>query len=181
MEFIDCVSECAKNIIKGNVPLNPAQLRRLCRERVLALKKTSLKKKKRILQFCRREDSSVLSFHLFSVSLAVCCWAMQTAKKLVLVDPQFLEQVKVDRTYKQIQKPADSIARTCLSLDIGKTLNDDTLSDDQKVKRHLQTLNRYYQVTEEVPQLTTSKSNPLTVAAAQTKRKKNNRQTSTPY
>ena len=54
MEFIDCVSECAKNIIKGNVPLNPAQLRRLCRERsnvrVLALKKTSLKKKRRILQ-----------------------------------------------------------------------------------------------------------------------------------
>ena len=30
-----------------------------------------------------------------------------------------------------------------MSLDIGKTLNDDTLSDDQKVKRYLQTLNRY--------------------------------------
>ena len=54
MDFIDCVSECAKNIIKGNVPLNPAQLRRLRRERsnvrVLALKKTSLKKKRRVLQ-----------------------------------------------------------------------------------------------------------------------------------
>jgi len=94
----------------------------------------------------------------------------------VLVDPQFLEQLKVDREYKQIQKPADSIARTGLSLDIGKTLNDDTLSDDQKVKRYLQTLNRYYQLTDEVPQLT-SKSNALTVAAVQTKRKKRKRQT----
>ena len=49
-EFIDCVSECAKNVIKGSVP----QLRRLRRERsnvrVLASKKTSLKKKRRILQ-----------------------------------------------------------------------------------------------------------------------------------
>jgi len=101
---------------------------------------------------------------------------MQTAKKLVLVDPQFLEQLKVDRGYKQIQKPADSIARTGLSLDIGKTLN-----DDQKVKRYLQSLNRYYQLTDEVPQLTTFKSNPLTVAAVQTKRKKRKRQTWAPY
>ena len=52
-EFIDCVSECAKNVIKGNVPLKPTQLRRLRRERsnvrVLASKKTSLKKKRPIL------------------------------------------------------------------------------------------------------------------------------------
>jgi len=27
---------------------------------------------------------------------------MQAAKKLMLVDPQFLEQLKVDREYKQI-------------------------------------------------------------------------------
>jgi len=106
---------------------------------------------------------------------------MQTAKKLVLVNPQFLEQLKVDREYKQIQKPAASIARTGLNLDIGKTLNDDTLSDDQKVKRCLQILNRYYQVTDEVPQLTTSKSNPLTVAAVQTKKKKRKRQAWAPY
>jgi len=53
-EFIDRVSECAKNIIKSNVPLKPTQLRRLRRERskvtVLASKKTSLKKKRQILQ-----------------------------------------------------------------------------------------------------------------------------------
>ena len=67
---------------------------------------------------------------------------MQAAKKLMLVDPKFLEQLKVDRQYKQIQKPGDSIVKTNLSLDIRKTLNDNTLSDDQKVKRYLQTLNR---------------------------------------
>ncbi len=53
-DFLDCVSECAKNVIKGNVPLKPNQLQRLRRERnnvrALALKKTSLKKKRHILQ-----------------------------------------------------------------------------------------------------------------------------------
>ena len=107
---------------------------------------------------------------------------MQATKKLMLVDPQFLEQLKVDREYKQIQKPADSVARTNLSLDIGKTLKDDTLSDDQKVKRYLQTLNRYYQVTDEVPIATTSKSNPLTeVLAKKKKKKKKRRPTWSPY
>ena len=53
-EFIDCVSECAKNVIKGNVPLSPRQKATLRRDRnnlrSLAIKKTSLKKKRRILQ-----------------------------------------------------------------------------------------------------------------------------------
>ena len=53
-EFLDCVSECAKNIIKGNVPLNNRQMNRLRRDRkdvrALAVKKTSLKRKRQILQ-----------------------------------------------------------------------------------------------------------------------------------
>jgi len=48
-EFFGCVSECAKNVIKGTVPLKPTQLRRQRRERNKK-KKTSLKKKRRILQ-----------------------------------------------------------------------------------------------------------------------------------
>jgi len=67
-----------------------------------------------------------------------------------------------------------------LSIDIGKTLNDDTLPDDQKVKRYLQTLNRYYQVTDIVPTASTSKSNPLTVVAA-AKTKKKRRAACAPY
>ena len=90
---------------------------------------------------------------------------MQAAKKLILVDPQFLEQLKLDREYKQIQKHAESVAKTNLSLDIGKTLNDNSLSDDQKVKRYLQTLNRYLQVTNEVSESSTSKPNPLSEVA----------------
>ena len=53
-EFINCVSECAKNVIKGNVPLTNRQMARLRRERnnlkALSVKKTSLTKKRRILQ-----------------------------------------------------------------------------------------------------------------------------------
>jgi len=53
-EFIDCVSECAKNVVKGNVPMTGRQKANLRRRRkdviALAIKKTSLKKKRRILQ-----------------------------------------------------------------------------------------------------------------------------------
>jgi hypothetical protein len=52
--FLDCLSECAKNVIKGNVPLNERQMKSLRREkknlRQLSVKKTSLKKKRRIIQ-----------------------------------------------------------------------------------------------------------------------------------
>jgi len=54
-EFIECVSECAKNVIKGNVPMTgpqKANLRRRIKDvRALAIKKTSLTKKRRI---CKR-------------------------------------------------------------------------------------------------------------------------------
>jgi len=111
---------------------------------------------------------------------------MQAAKKLMLVDPQIFEQFKVDREYKQLQKPADSVVRTDLSLGIGKTLDDNTLSDDQKVKNYLQALHRYYQVSDEVPQLTTSKTNPLGEIRAidkkkKTSRKRRKRQAWSPY
>ena len=53
-QLIDCFAECSKNVLNGNIPLKPTQLRKLRREkknlRALALKKTSLKKKRRILQ-----------------------------------------------------------------------------------------------------------------------------------
>ena len=53
-EFLDCAIECAKNIIKGNVPLTNSQKTTLRRKRndlrALSVKKTSLRKKRRILQ-----------------------------------------------------------------------------------------------------------------------------------
>ena len=53
-EFVDCVSECAKNVLRGNVPLKSNQKAKLRRNqnnlRSLAIKRTSLKKKRQILQ-----------------------------------------------------------------------------------------------------------------------------------
>jgi len=53
-EFVDCVSECAKNVIKGNVPLTSRQMTTLRRKkydlRALSKRKTSLKAKRKILQ-----------------------------------------------------------------------------------------------------------------------------------
>jgi len=53
-EFVKCLCECAKNIIKGNIKMTAAQREKICRRkqsfRKLALKKTSLKEKQRIVQ-----------------------------------------------------------------------------------------------------------------------------------
>jgi len=53
-QFIDCVSECAKNVLKGNVRLTNAQMSKLRPRkedlRALSVKKTSLAKKRKITQ-----------------------------------------------------------------------------------------------------------------------------------
>jgi hypothetical protein len=53
-EFINCVCECAKNLLKGNVSLTATQKQRLVRRkrllRKLVLKKTPLKDKRKIIQ-----------------------------------------------------------------------------------------------------------------------------------
>jgi len=52
--FLDCISECAKNVLKGNVPLTDRQKTKLRRSRkdlrALSVKKTALRNKRRILQ-----------------------------------------------------------------------------------------------------------------------------------
>jgi len=86
---------------------------------------------------------------------------MQHAKKLVVVDPKFLEQLQTDREYKQIQKPADALAKSSLSLDIGRILRDDTTPDDKKVKLYLDALRRFTNVRSEVPPEVKVESNSL--------------------
>jgi len=53
-KILDCVSECAKSVIKGNAPLTDRQKTNLRRRRndmrSLSIKKTSLRKKRKILQ-----------------------------------------------------------------------------------------------------------------------------------
>ena len=52
--LMDCFSECAKNVLKGNVPLSDRQFSRLKRQktnvRALANRRTSLRKKRHIVQ-----------------------------------------------------------------------------------------------------------------------------------
>ena len=53
-EFLYCLSECAKNVLNGNVELSSGQKKQLVRRkrllRKLVLKKTSLKTRKKIAQ-----------------------------------------------------------------------------------------------------------------------------------
>ena len=53
-EFVCCITECVRNLLKGNVPLNPAQKKKLAAKknilRQLALKNTSLRKKRKLIQ-----------------------------------------------------------------------------------------------------------------------------------
>ena len=53
-EFLKCMCECAKNVIKGTVQMTASQRERVRRRkqsfRKLILKKTSLKEKRRIVQ-----------------------------------------------------------------------------------------------------------------------------------
>ena len=86
---------------------------------------------------------------------------MQHANKLVVVDPKFLEQLQTDREYKPIQKPADALAKTSLSLDIGRILRDDTTPEDKKVKLYLDALRRFTNVRSEVPPEVKVESNSL--------------------
>jgi len=76
---------------------------------------------------------------------------MHYAKKLALVDPKFLEQLKIDREYEHIQRPAPAVAKTPLSLDITRILNDQTIPDDKKVTLYVNALRRYINIRNELP------------------------------
>ena len=53
-DFISCVVECIRNLLKGNVPVNPAQKKKLSSKkkhlRLMLLKKTSQAKKRKLIQ-----------------------------------------------------------------------------------------------------------------------------------
>jgi len=85
---------------------------------------------------------------------------MQYATKLALVDPKILDQLRVDREYKTIQRPAPAVAKTSLSLDISRILNDETIPDDKKVKLYGNALRRYVNIRNEIPALTTDEPPP---------------------
>jgi len=53
-DFVCCITECVKNLLKGNVPLNSIQKKKLSSKkkvlRQFALKKTTLNKKQKLIQ-----------------------------------------------------------------------------------------------------------------------------------
>jgi len=69
---------------------------------------------------------------------------MQAAKKLVLVD-------EFDREYKNLQRPADKVAKTDQSLQLSDTLRDQSIADDRKVREYVTALHTYLNVRNEVP------------------------------
>ena len=97
-DFIDCICECVKNLLKGNVPLNQKQLKSLRRHeqslRKLALKKTSFAARKRILQkggflgYLLKPLATGIEY-LLSMSWTI----MEHAKRMVLVDEKMMDSM----------------------------------------------------------------------------------------
>ena len=97
---------------------------------------------------------------------------MEHARKLALVDPRQLEQGHLQHQhqqqqqqhaeYKDVQKLPDIRAKSVLSLDMKRILDDDTISDDVKAKLYRQTLDRYLRITNAAPSIESAVTvNPL--------------------
>ena len=66
---------------------------------------------------------------------------MEHAKRLYLVD-------EFDRVYKQLQRPSAAVAKTHSSIQLSKTLQDNQLSEDEKVRRYVAELHRYLNISD---------------------------------
>ena len=86
---------------------------------------------------------------------------MQRVKKLMLMDPKFLDQMQSDKEYKQIQKPPDALAKTSLTLDIGRILGEESIPEDEKAKLHLDVWRRYTNVRSEISTQVKAQPNPF--------------------
>jgi hypothetical protein len=104
---------------------------------------------------------------------------MEYAKKLALVDPRLLNQQQQQHVeYKEIQKAADVQAKTGLSLEMRRILDDDTLSDDIKCKLYRQALDRYLRVSDSIPEQTINPIvQPVRKRASPRKRMRSSRKT----
>ena len=69
----------------------------------------------------------------------------QNVRKLFLVD-QF------DRVYKELQRPIQAVAKTKSSINLGGTLQDEHLTEDEKVRRYIDELHRYLHLRDARPQ-----------------------------
>ena len=94
-DFIDCISECCRNVLKGNVSLTPKQKKSLfshkCKLRTLSSKQISLQKKKTNNSNGWFFGNFVDSFPVVSRRNVVVEITWNFAKKMMLVDPRFVD------------------------------------------------------------------------------------------
>jgi len=107
-KFIDCLSECSTNVLRGNVPLSSRQGAKLKRNtkdlRLLSVKRTSLRKKRHIVQKGGFLGALLTPYWPCWVDSSV----MQYAKKLALVDPKYsinCRSIGNIRRYKDRHRP----------------------------------------------------------------------------
>jgi hypothetical protein len=78
---------------------------------------------------------------------------MEYCKKLILMEPRMLEQLQEHTEYKDIQKEPDKKKKSQLSLHMQSILDDETLTDDVKVKRYQETLRKFINVANKLPEI----------------------------
>ena len=136
------LSECCHNVLKGNVSMTPAQKVKLRRHkhnlRKLSTKNASIKASKKFLQ--RGGFLSALITPILSVLGSLL---MKHAKKMVLVDPRVLKQLKDKASFdheklldKKRSRSAEMKVASASDLEIESILGDNTITDDQKMKMY---------------------------------------------
>ena len=86
---------------------------------------------------------------------------MEHAKKLVLIEPRILEELRRHREYKELQKPCDKKRQTTLSLQMRDVLADNRIADDLKAKRYREAFKKFQSIGNVVPAPETAAS-PIT-------------------
>ena len=87
---------------------------------------------------------------------------MEHAKKIMLIEPRFLEELQSHREYKELLKPTTMKAKVAASMNLQQILQEDEVPDDIKVKVYQQELNKLLNLKDKVPQQVKGKINWLT-------------------
>ena len=111
-QFIDCVSECAKNVLKGNVPLTDEHVEAEETGSTCAVRQEDVANEE-AQNYPERRLSLGTSCTRTVCTGRSAAKVMQQAKKLVLFD-------EFDREY--LQRTADAVAKTGRSLELSDTL-----------------------------------------------------------
>lgn len=87
---------------------------------------------------------------------------MEHAKKLILVEPRVLEQMKTHVEYRELQKPSDQKTKAGLSLELQQMLENRSMGDDIKAKMYRQKFYKFQKTRSELPPPDKGGINPLT-------------------